>query len=207
MNAKETVFDRSYKDYLGQIGRVSFEPIALKLGVKLNGNAITIPLFKSDYQISAEKISDPTGGKPGYDTNVILSKYLLLFPDEIPAENDWVTYRNFRDSGPLIHFFTNEIERSIADYFSRNLDGLKKASRLLGGYSPDLNVSYDFAVQFDALPTISVILLYNDADEEFPATCSILFERSAEQYLDAECIAMLGRKLFSRLKQAVDATE
>jgi hypothetical protein len=46
-------------------------------------------------------------------------------------------------------------------------------------------------------------MLFNDADEEFPATCCVLFESRAETYLDMECIAMLGRQLFIHLKNLV----
>jgi hypothetical protein len=43
-------------------------------------------------------------------------------------------------------------------------------------------------------------MLYNDTDDEFAAKCSVLFERRAEAYLDAECLAMVGRLLFTSLK-------
>ena len=49
---------------------------------------------------------------------------------------------------------------------------------------------------------IPIIILYNDADEEFSAKCSVLFESRAEKYLDAECLAMIGWQLFSHLKKA-----
>jgi hypothetical protein len=95
----------------------------------------------------------------------------------------------------------NEVERAIGSCFSGGLDELMNASRRLGGYAPAIDVKNDFAVQFDALPRVPVIMLYNDADEEFPAKCTILFESRAEKYLDAECIAMLGSQLFRQLKQ------
>ena len=40
-----------------------------------------------------------------------------------------------------------------------------------------------------------LLLLFNDADEDFPPACSVLFERRAEHYLDKECLAMLGMML------------
>jgi hypothetical protein len=43
-------------------------------------------------------------------------------------------------------------------------------------------------------------LLFNDADEEFPARCTVLFEKRAEHYLDMECLAMVGMRLFEYLK-------
>jgi len=46
-------------------------------------------------------------------------------------------------------------------------------------------------------------MLFNDADDEFSATCSVLFEQRAENYLDPECLAMVGRRLCTNLKNAV----
>ena len=60
--------------------------------------------------------------------------------------------------------------------------------------------SYDLAMQFDALPKVSVLLLFNDKDAEFPAQSSVLFEKRAEKYLDMECLAMVGMLFFEYLK-------
>ena len=45
-----------------------------------------------------------------------------------------------------------------------------------------------------------VLLLFNDTDEEFAAQSTVLFERRAEKYLDAECLAMVGMLLYEYLK-------
>ena len=39
-------------------------------------------------------------------------------------------------------------------------------------------------------------MLFNDKDDEFPAQCSVLFEKRLESLLDMECVAMVGM-LFS----------
>ena len=57
-------------------------------------------------------------------------------------------------------------------------------------------------MQFAALPKVPLLLLFNDADDSFGAQCSVLFHRSADQYLDGECLAMLGRLLFTSLDKA-----
>ncbi len=59
-------------------------------------------------------------------------------------------------------------------------------------------------MQFDALPKIPVLLLFNDGDDEFPAQCSVLFERRAENYLDMECLAMAGMLLSEYLKMEAE---
>ena len=45
-------------------------------------------------------------------------------------------------------------------------------------------------MKFQALPRIVLLLLFNDGDEEFPAKCTVLFERHAEHYRDPESLAM-----------------
>jgi len=202
MQTEETVFEKTYQHYLKQIRQISFETVAHHLGAKIENDGIKIPLFLKEYEITAEGIADASGKKPGHDICVILSKYILRCPAVTPKEHDWVSFRNFKDSGPLSSYFTNDVERAIGAYFSGRLTDLEKTSHALGGYAPDLEVKYDLAIQFDALPKIPLIMLYNDADEEFSAKCSLLFESRAEKYLDAECIAMIGWQLFSHLKKA-----
>ena len=53
-------------------------------------------------------------------------------------------------------------------------------------------------------PKMPVLLLFNDADREFPAQCAVLFERRAENFLDMECLAMVGMLLFEYLKSALE---
>jgi hypothetical protein len=46
---------------------------------------------------------------------------------------------------------------------------------------------------------VRIYLIFNDADEDFPADCSLLFEKQAASYLDMECLAMIGMVLAQRL--------
>jgi hypothetical protein len=202
MEGEETVFDRNYEDYLAQLENIPVESIAPNLGGKVENGVIRIPLFGINYDVSVSGITDPYGNKPTYDVCVVLSKYLLLCPEAPQKCAEWVSFRDFKNSGPLTNYFNNDVERSIASYFKGDIEGLKKSGKSISGYRPNLDVNYDFTMQFDALPKIPVILLFNDADEEFSAKCSVLFERRAEKYLYAECIAMLGWQLFNHLRKA-----
>jgi len=124
------------------------------------------------------------------DICVILCKYILLCPQIPPKEKDWVSFRDLKDSGPLTSYFANDVERAIAVHFNGRLSDMKNAGRTLKGYSPDIEVSYDLSMQFDALPKVPVVMLFNDADDEFPAKCAVLFETRAENYLDSECLPL-----------------
>jgi hypothetical protein len=205
MTSKNSIFEKTYKDYIAQVAEIDFKPIEEKLGVHAEGNDVTIPLFGKPHKVSESGITDPSGNQHSLDICVILFKYLLLCPDVYPREKEWVSFRDLKNSGPLTTYFANDVERAIAAYFEGRLDDMKEASKLLDGYPPDIEVAYDLAMQFDALPRVPVMLLFNDVDDEFPAKSSVLFERRAEKYLDAECLAMVGRLLFTSLKKAVNA--
>jgi hypothetical protein len=207
MTTKASVFEKTYKDYIAQVAGIDFKSIEQKLRVTAEGNDVTIPLFGKPHKVSGNGIIDPSGNRPSLDICVICCKYLLLCPDVYPTEKEWVSFRDLKDSGPLTTYFVNDVERSIAAYFAGRLGDMKEASKTLTGYPPDIEVTYDLSMQFDALPQVPVILLFNDADEEFAAKSSVLFERRAEKYLDAECLAMVGRLLFTYLKKAVSSNQ
>jgi hypothetical protein len=145
---------------------------------------------------------DPRGDRPIHAISVVLSKYILLCPRENPEEGDWVSYRDFKDAAPFAGAFANQTEKAIAENFSGKLDKLEKACVKLGSRPTDMDLSYDLARVFDALPRIPVLFLFNDADDDFSAQCSILFKKCAEKYLDMECLAIVGWLLSDYLKQA-----
>ena len=88
----------------------------------------------------------------------------------------------------------------IAETFSSRLAELETAGKKIGGCPPTEEYPYDLAMQFDALPKVPMLLLFNDKDDEFPAQCSVLFEKRAEKFLDMECLAMVGMHFFEYLK-------
>lgn len=85
--------------------------------------------------------------------------------------------------------------------FSGRIGALLDASRKLSGKPCELGVSYDFAMEFRVLPKIEILLIFNDRDDEFPAACSVLFQKQAEDYLDPESLIMVGTAFTQRLQK------
>jgi hypothetical protein len=168
---------------------------ATQLGVRISDRGYEIPFFHRTYTITAESIADARGNPASHAVAVILCKYLLLCPRNPGGDETLVTYKDFRDAAPYVIGFRNTAERPIADFFSGKKDLLAERCRKLGGQPFDSEVSCDLSFRFDALPRIPLLLLFNDADEEFSAGCTILFQRNAADYLDMECLAMIGSAL------------
>ena len=174
-----------------------------RLGIQLENNDVRIPLFTKEYRVSPSGIVDENGNQPVHAVSVLLCRYLILSPENEPSGGDeWVSYKDFRDATPFVGGFVNNTEKAIATNFSGKAAVLEESCLKLGGFHADDGLSYDLSMQVRALPKIPLYLLFNDADEEFPAECRVLFQRRAENYLDMECLAIAGWLLTDYLMQA-----
>ena len=200
---KKHIYEQTYKDYLARIAELDFHVLADKLGIQLDGGHVIIPFFGKPYRVSARGISDPSSRQPHLSVSVILCKYLLMCPMIEPLAGTWMSFKDFKDAGPLVRAFYNTVTHPIAETFSGRLVDLEKAGEKIGGYAPADAFSYDLSMRFDALPRVSLLLLFNDKDDEFPAQGSVLFEKRAEKFLDMECLAMVGMLFFEFLKAEV----
>jgi hypothetical protein len=197
---KEHIYDQTYKDYLSRIAELDFPFIADKLGIKIDGHQVVIQFFGKLYRLSAKGITDSSNQQPHLSVSVILCKYLLMCPMIEPLGGNWMSFKDFKDAVPLIQAFYNTVTQPIAETFSSRLEELNVAGRRIGGYPPADEYPYDLAMQFDALPKVPILLLFNDKDDEFPTQCSVLFEEKAQKFLDMECLAMVGMHFLGYLK-------
>ena len=200
---KETsIYQKTYRDYLARISEIDFPRTANMLGLVLEKEGLIIPLFGDPYRVTKKDIQGPSGNQPSFEISVVLSKYLLVCPEHTPDGDEWTAYRDFPDARPLNNYFANEVEKAIVLAYSGEVKKLEKAAKSLGGRSPDMELSYTLSLKVEALPGIPLLLLFNEGDCEFQASCSVLFERRADQYLDCESLAILGRLLFVFLQNS-----
>ena len=201
MAEKSKVFEQTYEDYLSQVADLDFSFIADTLGIQVDGDEAIVPFFGKPYSVSKKAITGPDGKRPHLSICVILCKYLLMCPLIEPLGGNWMGFKDFKDAAPLVHAFSNTVTRPIAETFSGRIPQLEACGKKLGGYPPDEEFPYDLRMQFDALPKIPLLLLFNDMDDEFPAQCGVLFEKRTEKFIDMECLAMVGMLFFDYLKK------
>jgi hypothetical protein len=118
-----------------------------------------------------------------------------------PLGGNWMAFKDFKDAAPLVQAFSNTVTRPITKTFSGRVSELEATCQKIGGYPPNEDFPYDLCRQFDALPKVPLLLLFNDKDDEFPAQCGVLFEKRTEKFIDMECLAMVGMLFFEYLKK------
>jgi len=196
------VFEETYRRYLSEIKNIDYLSRADLLGVSISEDALIIPLYNKTYAVSGDTIVDCHGGEVAPAVRVILCKYVLSCPAEIqPQQDRLMTYREFRNSAPLISYFTTNTNKTIESTFSGKLELFIERAKQLGAEIRK-DASYDLSLLFYALPRIPVIINFNDQDDLFEATCSILYKASAQHFLDMECLAMTGTLLAGKLIRA-----
>lgn len=199
MPAKAAVFETTYRHYLDRLAGINYLERADRLGAKVVDRALEIKLYGRAYRISREGVSGPDDKPVNFAVRVVLCCYILQCPESVPPSGDWMTYREFRDAGPLVGYFQANTHKIIETAFAGNSDGLIRACRRLEGEPFDDGASYDVSLTFPFLPRIPVLLRFNDRDDEFPAQCAVMFPRAAEVFLDMECMAIGGTLLAGTL--------
>ena len=184
---------------MSQISDIDLISRAERLGAEPAGDTLIIPYYEKPFRISIDGVFDETGKRANFAISVVLFQYVFSCPDEIPIAGDWVSYREFKDAGPLAGYFTSNTNKTIETTFAGNPEALRYACKKLGGRSLDDDPSWDLSLAFDMLPRIPIRLRFNDKDDEFPAQCSILFRQSAESYIDMESLAIGGTYLIGKL--------
>lgn len=194
MAGSASIFSKHYHDYLAKLATLELPARADRLGAVVEGDGLRLRLLGREYLLSSKEVVGEDGKRASYDACIILCRYVLMCPTVVPAGEELVTFRNLKDSGPLTVFFADNVERCIAQRFSGSLADFRRRCGEWGEEA-GITVNVDAAARFTALPKIPLVVLFNDRDEDFPASCSVLLERRAESYLDAECLAMLGHGL------------
>jgi hypothetical protein len=196
---KASVFAETYQDYLRQLADIDYLSRADILGGRTAGSGLIINFYGKEYGVSASGITGPDGQKANFAVCVVLCKYILVCPGEVMQDGTWVTYREFKDAGPLIGYFNANTNKTIESTFSGRMDLLSRAAKRLEAAPVKDGAAYDLSLVFKALPRIPVMLRFNDGDAEFPPQCVILFRQSAEHYLDMESLAIVGAFLAGNL--------
>ncbi len=201
-DASGSVYHETYRRYLDRLRSMQFDGRESVLGITLAGGDVVLPYFGRTVRLTPAGLEDEAGRRPGFADCVVICRYLIMCPPFEPKNTNWVAFRDFPDAGPLTVFWADTVEGTLAKTFAGRRDALRQRCDALGGVAPEMDISCDLVRRFSPLPKIPLLLVFNDADETFPAAVSVLFEKRASTYLDGESQAILGHILADRLVAA-----
>ena len=192
-------YEKVYETLWSRVHDLDLVGSAVPLGGRdLGDGSVEMTFLDEPVRVSREGIRDERGRSPHEAVRIVLCHYLLR-GGRAALSNAWSSYRELEDSAFFMPNFKDNVERRIAREFAGRIGDLDRAALRIGGGSHAGAPSADGAWTLHALPRIPLLLLFNDRDEEFPADARLLFDRSADVFLDAECLAVVGWIVAERL--------
>lgn len=168
---------------------------AAVLDLQSQGPDLIIPFYDDVYRLARGELLTQDGRPPSDAVGLVLCRYLLNCPDRPMPEGRLLTFREIDGAGPLVSSFATNTNKLIMSAFARDTVALETAGIRLGGSRQEGVAGYDLVMEFSALPRIPIILQFNAADDLFPAQSSLLFNASAQDYLDMQTLFILGTYL------------
>jgi len=158
--------------------------------------AIDVTFLDGFYRATANGVTSLRGKAPSVSVKILLLIYLTRATGR-PESGVWISYRDLPNAVSKSRSF-EEVAARLAHAFSGHPDRLERVAVALGGQPADA-ASADMAFRMQVLPRVSVLLLFWDEEEEFPAGVSLLLDRVVLDYLDQEAIVFMAEALAARL--------
>jgi len=156
-------------------------------------NLFTQPVFVSFPDL------EPVDVESGQTLSVSAQALLLYYfttADGSPLTGRWISFAELPDGRVYNQAYQGYTGDLLARRFGADLPGFERASGLLAGG----RISYgDSGYAFLALPCVSLSAVLWQGDDEFPASCKILFDSSVVHYLPTDVCAILGSLLTKKL--------
>ncbi len=180
--------------YVGLVERLAGADIARAaddLGLALRGGEALVRLLGRGYLVGKEGVRADDGGKAAFTHRIVLAYYLLHGGRGEPAGR-FVPYRELPGGADFARNLAQTVEGRLAGFFAGRLKDLAHAARALGGAQAAGEARADAAYEFTALPKLPLMITFYDADEDFPAEAKLFYDLLAPNFLDLECLAVLG---------------
>jgi hypothetical protein len=122
--------------------------------------------------------------------------YYFATADGTPETGHWVSFADLPDGRFYNQAFQGYTGHELVKAFGADQAAFEQAAARLDGRPYPLG---DAAFIFRALPYVALLVIFWLGDEDFPASCQVLFDSSASNYLPTDACAILGSTITHRL--------
>jgi Domain of unknown function (DUF3786)/Putative Fe-S cluster len=171
-----------------EVANLSLAGIAAGIGGVMRGKTLSLTCLGREFLISPEgDISTPSRITPWIK---ILLLHYIRTAGSGGLSGTWVSYGELKGGMVKASSFHRECEEPLRELFERDRG---KVGNILGRLGAERCGGFptENAWQLSLLPKIPVAILFWPAEEEFPSRTTILFDSTADRFLDAESLIFL----------------
>lgn len=184
------------------VAALDFSRIAGGLGAVPAGGSLSIRCLGRDYLMRADG-TITTGGPLAPWMQILLLHYVRTRGDA-GVSGRWVSFTDLKAALMKSKSFARDCEEPLRLLFDRDPAAVERALERLGGRRLQ-GTPAPTAWELFALPRVPVLLLYWPHDEEFPSKIKILFDATADRFLDVESLTFLIEGLVKNVESGPDA--
>jgi hypothetical protein len=159
-----------------------------------------VDVFGLQVDFETGETHDTLTGKNAHTSRLIPTLYYYSKAQNVGVANEWVKFNTLRGSWACRYSFNEENLDRLVFLFSENKENVSRALERLGGKEVEHG---DAGYELSFLPMVKVLLVFEDADEEFPASVRLLYDKNSIFYLPHEQLGDISWFLASRAMQAV----
>jgi hypothetical protein len=176
---------------------LDFEKIARGIGAELTEGVLRVRCLGRDFTIAPDG-SVATRGRMTPWIKILLLHYIRT-SGHGDMSGRWASFSELRGGMVKASSFLRDCEDPLRELFDCDLQGKERGLIALGAERRG-DFPTKFAWHLFLLPRIPVVLLYWPEEEEFPSKVKILFDSTADRFLDAESLIFLGEGLVKNME-------
>jgi hypothetical protein len=200
---KPDAYEKVYQELLPRLAAADIAGTAYDLGLAMQDGAALVPCFGRQYLVGKHGVTLADGGEAPLNHRIVLA-YYITHGGRGENASRFVPYRDLPGGQDFARSLSQIVEGRAANFFGGKLESLKSAAAALGAVSGEDYAPGDVSLLFSALPKLPLLMSFYDADEDFPAEVKVFYDITAPNFLDMECLAVLGLLLVQELEAAAD---
>jgi hypothetical protein len=180
-----------------EVAEMSFSEIAAGLGAVIRDDCLVIRSLGRDFIMTRDgEIS--TNGHITLWMKILLLHYVRT-RGQVDLSNQWVSYSELKSGMVKALSFRRECEDPLRELLDRDLNRVADAMSRMGATQRN-GFEAHHAWHVLLLPKIPVLILYWPKEEEFESRVSILFDSTADRFLDIESLMFLGEGFIENIE-------
>jgi len=183
-----------------EVSGMDLRKIAGDIGAEIIDGGLKLRCLGSDYFVS------PLGEVTSQRHMNVWIKILLLHyirtAGSAPFKDEWISFSELRGGMVKASSFTRDCEAPLKEIVDRNVPLFERVIGSLGGKAfSGRSADHEWIIY--PLPRVPFRIHYWRSNSEFDSALKILFDKSADDYLDVESYIFLGEGLVEILKRMI----
>lgn len=188
-------------DMMREVGRISFEDIAGGIGAGLQDGALVIPCMGRDYRVYTDGRIETHGHITPW-MKILLLHYIRTHGNST-LSGSWVSYSDLKSGMIKASSFLRECEEPLQTLLDSRFEDVASSFDRVGAEKRK-GFPTEHAWHIMLLPKVPVIVLYWPAEEEFSSKVRVLFDSTADRFLDVESIMFLVEGLVKNIEMLLN---